>query len=94
MQLCAEYISYQLPNERARVGYLLDVIQCPDPEVQAALAGVHKDDDPDGLTSMRNNFEPTVAFILPSDPVANKKKSNTGKNTTALIVAIKYVGYQ
>ena len=41
MQQCAEHISYQLPNERTQVGYLLDTIQCP--ELQAALAGVRKD---------------------------------------------------
>ena len=34
---------------------------------------------------MRNNFEAPVAFILPSDPMAQKKKSNTGKNVTANI---------
>ena len=83
MQQCAEHISYQLPNQRTRVGYLLDAIQCPDPELQAALAGVRKDDSPDGLTGMRNDFESTVAYVLPSDPVARKKKSNTNKNATA-----------
>lgn len=59
MQQFAKYIS------------LLDEIQYPYPELQAALAGGGRmDDDPDELTGMHNNFEP-------------KKKSNMGKNATA-----------
>jgi hypothetical protein len=28
MQVAAEHVTYQLPNEHSRVGYLLDAIQC------------------------------------------------------------------
>ena len=40
MQQGAEHISYQLPNELTRVGYLLEGIQCPDPGLQAAMVSV------------------------------------------------------
>eukprot|EP00957_Ditylum_brightwellii_P001602 125128-Ditylum_brightwellii.AAC.1 len=53
MQLCAEHVTYQLPDEFSRAGYLLDVIQCNDAELQAGIANVKKYTAPDG---MRNLF--------------------------------------
>ena len=40
MQASAEHVQYQLPNEHSRVGFLLEVIQCSDPGLQAAMASV------------------------------------------------------
>ena len=64
----------QLPNDRTRVGWLLDAIkECADKDVTAALAAVCLDDEPGG---MRHDFERAVTFMLPTDPV----KKRTDKN--------------
>ena len=76
---CANKIIHQLPNENTRVTLLLDGIECSDAALQAAMALVKNDTEPDGKA---NNFEATVAFILPEDPVAKRKPA---KATTAEI---------
>ena len=53
MSACAKHVRYQLPNEHSRVGFLIDVIQCADAGLQAAMASVRTDNGPNGL---RNNF--------------------------------------
>ena len=75
LQNCAEHVSVQVPEERMRVGYLIENITCADPDVKAALAAVKLDDTVNGL---RNDFERTAALLLPVDPVDKKKK---GKRT-------------
>ena len=69
MQQCTQHVSFQLPNARSRVTYLLDAIQNSDAELQAALASVRRDDP-----GMRDDFEKAAAYLLPSCPVARKKK--------------------
>ena len=46
MQASAEHVQYQLPNEHSRVGFLLEVIQCSDPGLQAAMASIKTDNGP------------------------------------------------
>jgi hypothetical protein len=75
MQAAAEHITYQLPNEHSRVGYLLDAIQCSDAGLQAAMASIKTDQDPDGL---RNNFESAATHLLPYDPVQKKRSDHAG----------------
>ena len=70
MQQCVEHVSFQLPNEHTRVGYLLEGIQSMDPRLQAAMASVKKDDGPNG---MRNDCEAAAAHLLPYDLVTKKK---------------------
>ena len=70
MQQCAEHVSYQLPNEHTRVGYLLEGIQCSDAGLQAAMASVGTDNGADG---MRNDFEKAAAHLLPYDPMAKRR---------------------
>ena len=65
-------MQYQLPNEHSRVGFLLEVIQCSDPGLQAAMASIKTDN---GLEGMRNNFEATAAPLLPYATVAKKRSS-------------------
>ena len=77
MQQCAQHVSYQLPNDHSRVGYLLDNIQCNDAGLQAAMAGIRADNDPNNPYSKRYNFEAAVAYMLPYCPVA--KKLQTGE---------------
>ena len=72
MQVIAEHVQCQLSNENSRVGFLLKVIQCSDPGLQAAIARIKTDNGPEG---MRNNFEATAAHLLPYDPVAKKRSS-------------------
>ena len=75
MNQCAQKITVQFPYEFNCVGYLLDAIECPDPQLQAALAQVRQDKTP--ITGLRNNFENAVAHLKPSDPVArNRLKTN------------------
>ena len=62
MQASTEHVQYQLPNEHSRVGFLLEVIQCSDPGLQAAMASIKTDNS---LEGMRNNFEATAAHLLP-----------------------------
>lgn len=73
MTQCAEHVSFQLPNERTRVTYLVDSIQNSDPGLQAALAQVRADKAADGLS---NNFEKAATHIQPYDPVAKKRNSS------------------
>jgi hypothetical protein len=75
MQAAAEHITYQLPNEHSRVGYLLDAIQSSDAGLQAAMASIKTDQDPDGL---RNNFESAATHLLPYDPVQRKRSDHAG----------------
>ena len=84
LQRCAEHVQIELPNERTRVGYLLENIDCHDKDVTTALSHIRLDDSP---TGMRSDFERSVAFLLPTDPVKKKKgvKRDAGRisSTTA-----------
>jgi hypothetical protein len=73
MGQCATHVNYQLPNEISRVTYLLAGIECMHPSLQAAMALVRSDQDDDGKM---NDFEATASFMLPHDPVANKRSSD------------------
>ena len=75
MQAAAEHVTYQLPNEHSRVGYLLDAIQCSDAGLQAAMASVKTDQAINGL---RNDFEAAATHLLPYDPVQKKRADLAG----------------
>ena len=87
MQACAKHIHYQLPNGHSRVGFLLDAIQTSDAGLQAAMASIRTDDRPDG---MRNDFEQSVAHLLPYDPVAKKHAAGSSKRGSAEVSAVSY----
>jgi hypothetical protein len=78
IQQCAEHVTFQLPTEHTRVGYLLDAIQTSDAGLQAAIAAVKTNDKP---TGKRNHFEKMALYIVPYDPVT-KKRQTGGKQTT------------
>lgn len=80
LQKCAEHIQLEVPNERTRVGYLLENIEVSDPEVRAAISSIKLDDNAGGL---RNDFERAVAFLLPVDPVAKKNQRGTKRGGAA-----------
>lgn len=64
---CAEQIPVDVPNERARVTYLLDSIITTDPNVLAATAAVRQDE-----VDKRVNFESSFTFLAPTCPVTAK----------------------
>ena len=66
----------EIPNPRQCVTDLLDLLDgVVDPKLLAAMAAVEQDD-----TVKRINFKEAVNYLLPSDPVASKKK--TGPRAT------------
>jgi hypothetical protein len=76
LQAASERVTYQLPNEHSRIGFLLTAIQCSDAGLQAVMASIKTDQVP---TGMRNDFEATASHILPYDPVM-KKRTDRGLN--------------
>ena len=62
-------------------GFLLEVIQCSDPGLQAAMASINTDN---GLEDMRNNFEATAAHLLPYDPAAKKRSSGQKRGSAQI----------
>jgi hypothetical protein len=75
MQAASDHVTYQLPNEHSRVGYLLTAIQCSDAGLQAAMASIKTDQAPNGL---RNDFEAAASHLLPYDPVQKKRTERPG----------------
>ena len=74
LERCAENVATQMPDERTRVQYLLDNIQCNDPGIKAALESIRVDDTATGL---RNNFEAAVVHLLPCCPIGKKKRDSS-----------------
>ena len=88
MQQCTDHVEYQLLNEHAQVGCLLEGIVCLHASLQAAMASNQTDDGADG---MWNNFKVAAAHILPYDPVA-KKRAAAGSKCMAKQIALAEVG--
>ena len=81
MHASVEHVQYQLPNEHSTVRFLLEVIQCSDQGLQAAMASIKTDN---GLEGMRNDFEATVAHLLPYDPVAKKRSDGQNRGSAQI----------
>ena len=81
MRQCAEHVTFQLPNERTRVSYLLDSIQCNDPGLQAAMAQVRTDS---GVNGKLNDFEATASYLLQYDPVSKKRATGAKRGLSAI----------
>jgi hypothetical protein len=64
---CAEHIPVEVPNDCARVTYLLDLFTTIDPSVLAAIAAVCQDD-----ANKRVNFENAFTFLAPTCPITEK----------------------
>jgi hypothetical protein len=71
LQEAASHVAFQLPTQRTRVGYLIDNINNSDPDLRAAIASIRVD-----TQGMREDFESSVAFLLPVDPYSKQKRSN------------------
>ena len=85
MQACAEQIDFQLPNDTTRVRLLLDAIKTSDAELQAGMARVRDDKDPNG---MAHEFEAAAAYLVQYDPVAKKRNSSGAKRGAGLISGV------
>ena len=72
LQRCADHVPVELPSDRTRVGYLISNIECQDKDVTTAISHIRLDD---GANGMREDFERSVAFLLPTDPVKKKRGS-------------------
>ncbi len=70
MEQCAEHITYTIPSSEQQVRYLLDGIQCGDPQLLAAIGNIKADTGDD---SKLTDFEATAAYIIPFDPVTLKR---------------------
>ena len=79
IQQCAEHITHTVPSAEQRVRYLLDGIQSNEPQLLAELGKVKADDGENGKMS---DFEATAAYIIPFDPVTEKRgtKRKAGKD--------------
>ena len=81
MQEAGTHVKHQIPEERTRVTYLLDSIgPCKDPEVLSGAAAIRRDDP-----GMRDHFEQSATFLLPTCPVA--RKGSKGRGTQAEVAA-------
>jgi hypothetical protein len=81
MRQSAEHVTFQLPNERTRVTYLLDAIQCSDPGLQAAMAQVRTDS---GEGGKMNDFEATASYMLPYDPVSKQRTTGNKRGMASI----------
>jgi hypothetical protein len=71
---CAEHIPVDMPNDHARVAYLMDLLKTVGPTVLAAIAAVHQDEADKCV-----NFENMFAYLVPVCPVTAKTAKKTGK---------------
>ena len=71
LQRCGDHVTVEIPSERTHVGNILENIECNDKYFLAALSYFRLDDNVNGMV---NDFERDVAFLLPNDPVKNKKR--------------------
>ena len=78
LEEAALHVKFQLPNERSRVGYLLDNITDNDPDMRAALASIRAN-----INNMREDFEESTKFILPVCPYI-KHRSKRGGNSAQI----------
>ena len=75
LQEAVNHVTFQLPTEHSRVGYLLDNITNQDPDLRAALASIRANNN-----NMRDDFEAAVAFLLPVCPYAKSRSDGKKKS--------------
>jgi hypothetical protein len=71
---CAKHIPVDVPNDCARVTYLMDLLKTVDPTVLAAIAAVHQNE-----ADKCDNFKNRFAYLVPVCPVTAKTAKKTGK---------------
>ena len=78
MQAYTHHVSYQLPNEHTRLGYILDARESTSPPLITAMANIEEDT---ASTGKRNNFETDIVYLLPKDPVVKRRPESGTKRT-------------
>jgi len=82
LEEASEHVQHQIPEERTRVTYVLNSIDCKDPEVLSAVSAVRQNDP-----GMRDDFESAACFLQPTCPVA-RRGGGKSRNLTADIAAL------
>ena len=82
LQEASDHVNFQLPTEHSRVGYLIDTIDNPDPDLRAAIAQIRIN-----TNNMREDFDLAVESLLPVDPYI--KHAKRGGKKGAEISALK-----
>ena len=67
IQACTEHVRYQLLNNHALFGYVLDATKTSDAPLLSDMANIEVDK---ATTGKRNNFESAISYILPKDTVS------------------------
>ena len=62
MRRAADFIQYDIPNERVRVGRLLKSITTKEPSIIAAITHIQ------GTPNLRGDFEAAADFLLLTAP--------------------------
>jgi hypothetical protein len=68
------HIPVDVPNDQARVIYLIDSLKTVNPTVLAAIAAIHQD-----KVDKRVHFENAFSFLVPVCPITAKAAKRTGK---------------
>ena len=84
LQEAAQHVTFQLPNARSRVGFLLDNIVNNDPDLRAALANIRAN-----VNNMRDDFEASISYILPVCPYAKHRARNHRNEANILSFTLK-----
>ena len=69
MQAVADYVTYQLPSDHSRVGYLLTEIQYINAGLQSVMDSIKTNQAPGVL---RKSFEAAESHMIPYYPVQKK----------------------
>ena len=69
-----EHVSFQIPNDHRRVGYLLNAVNCHNKDLQATMEIINNDKTPTGICKCS---EAAVLHLFPYDPVKNKHSDCT-----------------
>ena len=84
LEEASDHVNFQLPTEHTRVGYLIDNINNPDPDLRAAIASIRID-----TNGMRSDFETAVSFLLPVDPYSKTKRGQDKNINVSDVHALK-----
>ena len=72
MQKYQLHVNFQLPTKHTRVGYLIDNIINPDPDLQVTLGNICLNQ-----VSIQNDFEAAVVYMLPVCPYMKLKNPSS-----------------
>ena len=77
MKEASLHVTFQVPTEHTRVGYVLDGIETDSPALHAAIATVRND-----KLGARQDFDAASAILVPSDPFTKQEALKASKNVS------------